>query len=236
MSIENKEFAIRSIPFGAMGGVYGEDDIEAVMRTVRAAAEPGGDFFPLPEENQFHEALCRHEGAKKAVGVNSCGTALDLCMMALGIGPGDEVITTPLTFVCTATCAMAQGARVVFADIDPRTLCLDPEDVCRRISDKTKAVIPVHFAGLVKIDRVVASRLEACGHMDRALEGVGDHSPGRHRPRPCLPRVRRPAGHEQSRLRPHGVPRYSQGQVWGGLRRSLSGRMELGRGRRVGLQ
>lgn len=69
-------------------------------------------------------------------------------MMALGVGPGDEVITTPLTFVCSATTAMARGARVVFADIDPRTLNLDPDAVERRITPRTKAVIPVHFAGL----------------------------------------------------------------------------------------
>jgi dTDP-4-amino-4,6-dideoxygalactose transaminase len=69
-------------------------------------------------------------------------------MMALGVGPGDEVITTPLTFVCTATCAIARGAKVAFADIDPNTLCLDPHDVCRRITGKTKAILPVHFAGL----------------------------------------------------------------------------------------
>ena len=82
------------------------------------------------------------------------GTALDLCMMALGIGPGDEVITTPLTFVCTATTVMARGARVVFADIDPRTLNLDPDAVERRLNERTRAVIPVHFAGLAcEVDR-----------------------------------------------------------------------------------
>ena len=141
-------FAIREIPFAAMGGVYEEDDLEAIARAVRTAMGPAGSFFPLPEESQFESALARHEGARRAVGVNSCGTALDVCMMALEIGPGDEVITTPLTFVCTATCAVARGARVVFADIDPRTLCLDPSDLRRRISERTKAIIPVHFAGM----------------------------------------------------------------------------------------
>ena len=142
------DFEIREIPFGAMGGVYEQDDIEAIVRVTRQAAGPGGDFFPLPEENDFQNALASHEGATKAIAVNSCGTALDLCMMVLGVGPGDEVITTPLTFVCTATCAIALGAKVVFADIDPLTMCLDPADVRRRITDKTKAIIPVHFAGL----------------------------------------------------------------------------------------
>jgi dTDP-4-amino-4,6-dideoxygalactose transaminase len=109
---------------------------------------PEGGFFPLPEENNFQEAFARHEGAKHAVAVNSCGSALDLCMMALNLGPGDEVIVPPLTFVCTATCAAARGAKVVFADIDSRTLCLDPKAVRGKITSRTKAIIPVHFAGL----------------------------------------------------------------------------------------
>jgi dTDP-4-amino-4,6-dideoxygalactose transaminase len=139
---------IREIPFAALGGVFAADDIEAAMAVMRRAAEPGGNFFPLPEENEFQQALAAHEGAAKAIAVNSCGTALDLCLMALGIGPGDEVITTPLTFVCTATSALARGAKVVFADIDPATLCLDPSDVWRRMTPRTKAILPVHFAGL----------------------------------------------------------------------------------------
>jgi len=148
MSSEDAPFAIREIPFGAMGGVYEEDDIRAATRVIRAASEPGGDFFPLPEETDFQNALAAHEGANRAIALNSCGTALDLCMMVLGIGPGDEVITSPLTFVCSATCAIARGAKVVFADIDPESMCLDPQDVRRRITDKTRAIIPIHFAGL----------------------------------------------------------------------------------------
>ncbi|MEX0643511.1 MAG: DegT/DnrJ/EryC1/StrS family aminotransferase [Pirellulales bacterium] len=140
--------AVREIPFGAMGGVYEQDDVDAAMRVVQGAVGTHGNLFPLPEEVQFQVALARHEGCQKAVAVNSCGTALDLCMMALDIKPGDEVITTPLTFVCTATCAIARGAKVVFADIDPVTLCLDPNSVRERITDRTRAILPVHFAGL----------------------------------------------------------------------------------------
>jgi dTDP-4-amino-4,6-dideoxygalactose transaminase len=141
-------FEIREIPFAALGGVFEQDDIDAANRVMQQAAAPGGSFFPLPEENDFQRALARHEGAAHAVAVNSCGTALDLCLMALDVGPGDEVITTPLTFVCTATCAVALGAKVVFADIDPVTKCLDPASVSRRITSQTKAILPVHFAGL----------------------------------------------------------------------------------------
>ena len=141
-------YEVREIPFIPMGAVYEQDDIDAVTATTAASMEAGQGFFPLPEENDFQNALATHEGAKKAVAVNSCGTALDCCMMALGIGEGDEVITTPLTFVCTAGTAIARGAKVVFADIDPQTMCLDPARVRERMTDKTKAIIPVHFSGL----------------------------------------------------------------------------------------
>jgi dTDP-4-amino-4,6-dideoxygalactose transaminase len=138
---------IRPVPFLALGGLFEADDVAAAQHVMEAVAAERDNFFPLPEEDQFQQALAAHEGARYAVAVNSCGTALDLCMMVLGIKPGDEVITTPLTFVCTATCASARGAHVVFADVDRRTLCLDPAAVRAKITDRTKAIIPVHFAG-----------------------------------------------------------------------------------------
>ncbi|MDP2983571.1 MAG: DegT/DnrJ/EryC1/StrS family aminotransferase [Candidatus Latescibacter sp.] len=138
----------RTIPYLALGGVYGEDDVQAACAVISAASQPGGNFFPLPEEKEFQDAFAAHEGAACTVAVNSAGTALDLCMMALGIGEGDEVITTPLTFICTATCAIARGAKVFLADINPDTLNLDPYAVESRITPRTKAIIPVHFAGL----------------------------------------------------------------------------------------
>lgn len=138
----------RKVPFTALGGSFEKDDIDAALKVMQAASEPGGSFFPLPEETDFQKALARHEGAEHAVIVNSCGTALDLAMMALDVGPGDEVITTGNTFVCTATCAAARGAKVVFADIDPATMCLNADAVEKKITKRTKAIIPVHFAGL----------------------------------------------------------------------------------------
>jgi len=139
---------IREVPFIAMGGVYEPDDLEAITRVSAAALDPRGNFFPQPEEGEFQNQLAQHEGAQKAIATNSCGTALDCCMLALGIGPGDEVITTPLTFVCTAGTAVARGAQVVFADIDPVSLNLDPARVRECLSERTRAIIPVHFSGL----------------------------------------------------------------------------------------
>jgi dTDP-4-amino-4,6-dideoxygalactose transaminase len=139
---------IRRIPFLPLGGLFEQDDIDECQRVLANAALSEGGFFPLPEEEEFQSAFAKFEGAKKCVAVNSCGSALDLCMMALNIGPGDEVIVPPLTFVCTATCAAARGAKIVFADIDPDTLCLDPRAVESKITTRTRAVIPVHFAGL----------------------------------------------------------------------------------------
>ncbi|MBI3948641.1 MAG: DegT/DnrJ/EryC1/StrS family aminotransferase [Armatimonadetes bacterium] len=181
---------IREVPFIAMGGLYEQDDLDAAARVIAAAAAPQGSFFPLPEENDFQNALAGHEGARKAIAVNSCGTALDCCAMALGIGPGDEVITTPLTFVCTAGTAVARGARVVFADINPTTLCLDPARVREKITARTKAILPVHFAGLAcdvdAFDRITAETgipvvydaAHAIGarHGDRPVGGRGKAS------------------------------------------------------------
>jgi dTDP-4-amino-4,6-dideoxygalactose transaminase len=138
----------RAVPFLALGGVWEQDDVDAATKVIAAAAQPNGNFFPIPEETDFQNALAAHEGAKHAVAVNSCGTALDLCMMALGIEVGDEVIVPGLTFVCTAGTAAARGAKIVFADVDPATLCLSPQAVAAKITPRTKAIVPVHFAGL----------------------------------------------------------------------------------------
>jgi len=137
---------IRKVPFQALGGVFEQDDVDAALKVMQAVVD-GGSFFPLPEETDFQNALAEHEGAKYAVVVNSCGTALDLCMMALNITGGDEVIVPGQTFVCSATCAAAKGAKIVFADVDGCTMCLDPKAAEKKITNRTKAIIPVHFAG-----------------------------------------------------------------------------------------
>jgi len=183
-------FVIHEVPWLGLGGIYEEDDLEAVDKIIRSNIDSSSGFFRLPEEPQFEEAFAEHEGANYAIMVNSCGTALDLAMMVLGIGPGDEVITTPLTFVATASCILARGAKVVFADVDPLTYNLSPDEVEKRITQRTKAVIPVHYAGLsVNIDgfkklsekygvKIVYDAAHAAGstYKGRKIGGAGDLS------------------------------------------------------------
>ena len=127
-----------------------EDDIAAVEDVLR------GDLITCgPKVDEFETALCDYTGAKHAVAVNSGTSALHCACIAAGIGEGDEVITTPITFAASANCALYCGAKPVFADIDPETYNIDPESIRDHITDKTKAVVAVDYTGqAVKIDEI----------------------------------------------------------------------------------
>jgi dTDP-4-amino-4,6-dideoxygalactose transaminase len=98
---------------------------------------------------QFEQAFAKYVGAKHALALNSCTAALHVSLLSAGIGPGDEVITTPMTFASTANTVIHCGAKPVFADIDYRTGCIDPAEVAKKITPKTKAIVPVHYSGQV---------------------------------------------------------------------------------------
>ncbi len=100
-----------------------------------------------PKIKEFEDALCSYTGAKYAVVVSNGGAALHLCMLALGVKSGDEVITTPNTFLASAICVLYTGGIVKFADIDPEIACIDPEKIKKQITSKTWGIVPVHFAG-----------------------------------------------------------------------------------------
>ncbi len=100
-----------------------------------------------PKVAEFEEALAAYVGAKHAVSFSSGTAALHGAAFAAGIEPGDEAITTPMTFCATANCVLYQGAKPVFADICPDTLNIDPDEVARHITPRTKAIVPVDYAG-----------------------------------------------------------------------------------------
>ncbi|MBI5134710.1 UDP-4-amino-4,6-dideoxy-N-acetyl-beta-L-altrosamine transaminase [Candidatus Uhrbacteria bacterium] len=118
------------------------DDIEAVTVALKSTHLTQG-----PRVKHFEEAISNVTESRYAVAVNSGTSALHLACRAAGIGPGDEVITSPNTFVASANCVVYCGGRPIFADIDPHTYNIAPAEIARKITQRTKAVIPVHFAG-----------------------------------------------------------------------------------------
>ncbi|MDY0225660.1 MAG: DegT/DnrJ/EryC1/StrS family aminotransferase [Desulfomicrobium apsheronum] len=119
-----------------------EDEIEEVVSCLRS-----GWIGTGPRVAEFERRFAAYKGAEHAVAVNSCTAALHLSILAAGIGPGDEVITTPLTFCASVNAIIHAGATPVLADVDPRSMNIDPKSVKQKISSRTKAILPVHFAG-----------------------------------------------------------------------------------------
>src|SRR3984893_2009375 len=133
--------AIHELEFGH-GSCYGKEEQEAVLEVMRAGAPSCG-----PKVKRFEEEFSKFCGAEYGLAVTSGSTGLQLSMIAAGIGPGDEVITTPISWIATANAAAVLGAKVVFADVNPRTLNLDPASVEKKITPRTKAILPVHLYG-----------------------------------------------------------------------------------------
>src|ERR1700683_40368 len=117
-------------------------EIEEVVATMKSGWLGSG-----PRVAQFENDFKRYKGADHAVALHSCTAALHLSMLAAGIESGDEVITTPMTFCATVNAIMHAGGTPVLADIDPLTLNIDPAEIRKRITAKTRAIVPVHFAG-----------------------------------------------------------------------------------------
>jgi perosamine synthetase len=128
------------IPYGRQD--IDEDDIRAVMETLRSDWVTNG-----PRVDGFEEAVADFVGAKRGIAVSSGTAALHASMFALGIGPRDEVIVPPITFAATANSVVYMGARPVFADVEPDALLIDPAQVETRITEQTKAIIGVDYAG-----------------------------------------------------------------------------------------
>jgi perosamine synthetase len=134
-----------------------ESDIEAVVAALRSDRLSIG-----PRQARFEELIAERAGRRHGIAVNSGTSGLHLLMVALGIGPGDEVITTPFSFIATGNCLLYVGARPVFVDIDPHSLNLDPAKVEAAITPRTKAIIAVETFGNPE-------------HMDRLAQIAGAH-------------------------------------------------------------
>ena len=119
-----------------------EDEIQEVVDALRSAWLGTG-----PKVARFEEMFRDYIGAKYALAVHSCTAALHLSLIASGVKPGDEVITTPMTFAATANAILHTGATPVFADVDRITMNIDPKEIEKKITPATKAILPVHFAG-----------------------------------------------------------------------------------------
>ncbi len=129
-----------------------EDAIEEVVESIRS-----GWLAMGPKTVRFEENFSNYTGATWSISVNSATAGLHTALIALGIGPGDEVITTPMTFAATVNAILFVGAKPVLADIDRNTLNIDPEKIEKALTPKTKALIPVHFAGMpCDMDRIEA--------------------------------------------------------------------------------
>ena len=130
----------RTIPFYRPD--IGDEEIAAVVETLRS-----GWLTVGPRTQEFEQEFARAVGAPHAVAVSSCTAALHLALDALDLEPGDEVITSTLTFAATGATIIHSGARPVLADCTRDTLNIDPADVARKVTPRTRAVVPVHYAG-----------------------------------------------------------------------------------------
>jgi len=144
------------VPFASLVPADDRADVRAAVERVVES----GWYVLGPEVEAFEREFAQAIGAAHAVGVGTGTDAIALVLRALGIGPGDEVITTPLSAAYTALAVMMTGARPVFADIDPVRLTLDPEQVARAIGPRTRAILPVHLYGqaadMASLERVAA--------------------------------------------------------------------------------
>ena len=151
-----------------------EEDIDRLVEVCR------GVFLTTGQDTKkFEEKFAAYLGARHTVGVTSCTAALHIALLAVGAGPGDEVITTPMTFAATSNAVFYTGATPVFVDVEPHTGLIDPAAVERAITPRTKAIIPVHLYGQMADMRRLSAvargipLIEDCAHsIEAERDGV----------------------------------------------------------------
>ncbi len=162
--------------------ILGREEISAVSSVLRGGALTSAANLGGSRVRSFESAVSSFTGSKYAVAVNSGTAALQAALYALGIGQGDEVLIPSFTFVATANAVMSVGARPVFVDIVRENYTMDPEDLERRITKKTRAIIPVHLYGNVAyVDRISEiAKKHAVYVIEDAAQSLGSTYGGRH--------------------------------------------------------
>jgi dTDP-4-amino-4,6-dideoxygalactose transaminase len=152
------------------------DDIAAVVESLS-----NGWLTTGPKVREFEEQFATMSGARHAIAVNSCTAALQLGLVALGVGPGDEVVMPSLTFVAGAECVKGLGAEPIFCDVDESTLCITPSTIEPLLGPRTKAVIPMHYGGQPGRVREIANLAKSRGIavLEDAAHAVGTLDGGR---------------------------------------------------------
>ena len=167
---------------------YGNQFIDATDLAAVATVLRSRNLTQGPTIDNFETAIAKTVQARFAVAVNSGTSALHLACLASGVGPGDEVITSPITFVASANCAAYCGATPVFADIDPQTQNIDPQALAQKITPRTRAVIPVHYAGqscdMARIQAIVQAHEKKLGRKIAIIEDACHALGSRYRQQP----------------------------------------------------
>jgi dTDP-4-amino-4,6-dideoxygalactose transaminase len=175
--LEGSKKLVNNNPIPFYIPVIGDDEIKAVTDVLRSSWLTMG-----PKVIEFEQLFSKYVGVKHSLSTNSCTASLFLSLLALGIGKGDEVITTPFTFAATLNTIIHVGAKPVLVDISPDTCNIDTSQVQDVVTSKTKAIVPVHFAGMaVEMDPLLKQRqendlkiIEDCAH------SVGTKYKGKH--------------------------------------------------------
>ena len=141
-------------PEPILGSYYGEEEIDAVVKTIRASLDPRVGFgFICDEIWEFEAAFAKWTGSEFCVSINGAGGGLDMAVMCLDLEPGDEVIVPSINFRASPLSVIGQRGQCIFAEVDPATLNMDPNDVEKKVSPRTRAILPTHMNGLsVDID------------------------------------------------------------------------------------
>jgi perosamine synthetase len=158
---------VLKVPYSFFGSIYDEAEDKAVLSAMRQDSLTMG-----PNVKKFQSEFAKMVGTKYAYATTNCTTAMHVCAQIIGLIPGDEVIVTANTFVATSLVIVKEGATPVFADIDPKTFNIDPKDVEKKVTNRTKAIFVVHYGGqMVDMDPImeIAAKyhlivLEDCAH------------------------------------------------------------------------